>query len=160
MAAAVAAGLLLNLRSVGFGVAMAPSLDAPLWKRALWSHLTIDEATAVGTTQLEHRWRRYGFVFTGVAMLLAWNLSTVVGATVFSSGGAMVQQWGIDAAIPAAFLALLWPRLAVARQRRTALVGAALALILVPELPAGLPIVVAALGVAAGWPKSVGDESR
>src|SRR2546429_1667279 len=76
---AIAAGLLLNLRSLGFGVAMAPSLSGPWWKRAVWSHLMIDEATAVGSAQTE-QWRRYGFVVTGVAMFTVWNVSTIVGA--------------------------------------------------------------------------------
>lgn len=148
---AIATGLLLNLRSLAFGVAMAPSLSGPWWKRAFWSHLMIDEATAVGSAQFEHRWRRYGFVFTGLAMFVAWNLSTVLGATAFASAGNIVQRWGIDAAIPSAFLALLWPRLGRADQRRTALVGAAVALALVPITPAGVPVIAASLGVAAGW---------
>ena len=44
--AAVVAGLLLNLRSLGFGVVMAPSLQGSLLWRALTSQLMIDEATA------------------------------------------------------------------------------------------------------------------
>jgi predicted branched-subunit amino acid permease len=111
----------------------------------------IDEATAVGSAQYEHRWRRYGFVSAGVAMFVAWNLSTLLGATAFASAGSLVHRLGIDAAVPAAFLALLWPRLASTDQRRTALVGAALALALVPITPAGVPVIAASLGVAAGW---------
>ena len=148
---AIAAGLLLNLRSLGFGVAMAPSLSGPWWKRAAWSQLMIDEATAVGSAQSEQRWRRYGFVFAGVVLFLAWNLSTLLGATAFAGAGDLVHRWGIDAAIPAAFLALLWPRLASLDQRVTAVVGGAVALALVPIAPPGVPVIAAGLGVAAGW---------
>lgn len=149
--AAVAAGLLLNLRSLAFGVAMAPSLAGPWWKRALWSHLMIDEATAVGVGQSDHRWRRYGFVVTGLAIFVAWNLSTVVGAAALASGGDLVTAWGIDATGPAAFLALLWPRLSRPDQRRTALAGAAVALAVLPFTPPGVPVVAATAGVAVAW---------
>jgi hypothetical protein len=53
---------------------------------------------------------------------------------------------------PAAFLALLWPRLRDGRTERTvALAGAAIALAATPFFPPGLPVVlaaVAALGAA------------
>jgi predicted branched-subunit amino acid permease len=150
-AAAIAAGLLLNLRSLAFGVVMAPALTGPLWKRAWWSQLMIDESTAIGAAQGEPHWRRYGYLCGGLAVFVTWNISTLVGAAVLSSTGDLVHDWGIDATIPAAFLALLWPRLADEGQRRSALAGALIALALVPVAPPGVPIVVAALGVLAGW---------
>ena len=61
-----------------------------------------------------------------------------------------MTTWGIDATIPAAFLALLWPRLADAGQSRSALVGGLVALTLVPFTPPGVPILASALGVLAG----------
>lgn len=144
---AIAAGLLLNLRSLAFGVAMAPSLKGSWWRRALWSQLMIDETTAVGTSLPAGTQRRYGYLYAGVVLFSVWNLSTVVGAAALPSGGDVVTDWGIDAAIPAAFLALLWPRLANSDQRRTALAGAAVALALVPLAPAGIPVIAAAAGV-------------
>jgi predicted branched-subunit amino acid permease len=156
-AAAIAAGLLLNLRSVAFGVVMAPALTGPRWKRALWSQLMIDESTAVGAAQNEKRWRRYGYLCSGVAIFVTWNVSTLVGAAGLSSTGDLVHDWGIDATIPAVFLALLWPRLADAGQWRSALAGALLALALVPVAPPGVPIVVAGLGVLAGWRSGPGE---
>lgn len=151
---AVAAGLLLNLRSLAFGVVMAPSLEGPRWKRALWSHLMIDESTAVGSGQVEARWRRYGFVYTGLAIFATWNISTLVGAIALSSAGHVVTDWGLDATIPAAFLALLWPRLVDRRHVRVALAGALVALALVPVAPPGVPIVAGAVGIAAAWRRS------
>jgi predicted branched-subunit amino acid permease len=148
--AAIAAGLLLNLRSLAFGVAMSTALVGPWWKRAAWSQLMIDESTAVGSAQTEHRWRRYGYLCAGLSIFATWNLTTFVGAASLSSSGDVVTTWGIDATIPAAFLALLWPRLADPRQRRSALVGALVALTLIPFTAPGVPIVAAALGVLAG----------
>jgi branched chain amino acid efflux pump len=148
--AAVAAGLLLNLRSLAFGVAMSSALAGPWWKRAAWSQLMIDESTAVGSGQTEQRWRRYGYLCAGLSIFATWNLTTFIGAAALSSGGEVVTTWGIDATIPAAFLALLWPRLADAGQRRSALVGGLVASTLIPFAPPGVPIIASALGVVAG----------
>jgi 4-azaleucine resistance transporter AzlC len=149
--AAIAAGLLLNLRSLAFGVVMAPDLTGPWWKRAAWSQLMIDETTAVASAQRERRWRRYGYLWTGLVLFAVWNLTTAVGAAGLSSADDLVTTWGIDATIPAAFLALLWPRLSDDAQRRTALCGALIATALVAVAPPGVPIVAAGLGVLAGW---------
>jgi predicted branched-subunit amino acid permease len=148
--AAIAAGLLLNLRSLAFGVAMSTALAGPWWKRAAWSQLMIDESTAVGSAQTEHRWRRYGYLCAGLSIFATWNLTTFVGAAALSSSADVVTTWGIDATIPAAFLALLWPRLADGGQRRCAIAGGLVALTLIPITPPGVPILAAALGVLAG----------
>jgi 4-azaleucine resistance transporter AzlC len=148
--AAIAAGLLLNLRSLAFGVAMTSALAGPWWKRAAWSHFMIDESTAVGSAQSERRWRRYGYLCAGLTIFVTWNLSTLIGAATLSSGGELVTTWGIDATIPAAFLALLWSRLADVDQRRSAVAGGLIALALVPFAPPGVPILAAAVGALAG----------
>jgi predicted branched-subunit amino acid permease len=148
--AAIAAGLLLNLRSLAFGVAMTSALAGPWWKRAAWSQLMIDESTAVGSAQTEHRLRRYGYLCAGLTIFVTWNLTTFIGAAALSSSSDVVTTWGIDATIPAAFLALLWPRLADAGQRRSSVAGGLIALTLVPFAPPGLPILAAAFGVLAG----------
>ncbi|MEM9037824.1 MAG: AzlC family ABC transporter permease [Actinomycetota bacterium] len=149
VAAAVTAGVLLNLRSLAFGMVMAPALAGPWWKRAAMSQLMIDESTAVGTTRSELRWRRYGYLVAGLAVFVVWNLTTLVGVSAVSSSGDLIERTGLDAAGPAVFLALVWPRLADATQRRVALVGAVVALALVPVAPPGVPIVAAVVGVAA-----------
>jgi predicted branched-subunit amino acid permease len=148
---AIAAGALLNLRSLAFGVVMASALHGPWWKRAAWSQLMIDESTAVGSAQTDLRLRRYGYLCGGVAVFVAWNVSTLVGAAALSSSGDLVTDWGIDAAIPAVFLALVWPRLADRGQRHSALLGAVIALALLPIAPPGVPILAAGIGVVAGW---------
>ena len=59
---------------------------------------------------------------------------TVLGASVLSSSEDLIDDLGIDATIPAAFLALLWPRLTHREQRIIAAGGAAIALALVAFL--------------------------
>lgn len=157
VAAAILAGILLNLRSLAFGVIMTPTLRGTRWQRAVWSQFMIDEATAVGSAQQERSLQRYGYLWTGVVLFVFWNLATFLGATTIPSAGDVVSDWGLDAAFPAIFLALLWPRMADPGQKRAALVGALVALALVPVAPAGLPIVVAAVGALAGWRRSRGE---
>lgn len=149
---AITAGLLLNVRSLAFGVLLAPVLRAPFWKRALLAQLVIDESTAVATAQETRRWQRFGFVAGGVAVFVVWNLTTLLGVVVASAGDDFVTGFGLDAAAPAAFLALLWPRLTGAGGddgRRIALLGAVIAVVAVPFTPPGIPILLAGLGVLA-----------
>ncbi|MGI9600416.1 MAG: AzlC family ABC transporter permease [Acidimicrobiales bacterium] len=149
--AAITAGLLLNLRSLAFGVAMAPALRGSLPFRLGASQLMIDESTAVGTAQETMALRRYGYLAAGLAVFVLWNASTVLGVAVLSSSGDVVETLGLDAAIPAVFLALLWPRLADPTQRLLAVAGAVVALVLTPITPAGVPIVASAAVVLLLW---------
>jgi len=148
---AIVAGLLLNLRCLAYGVVMAPALVGPRWKRALWSQLMVDQPAALGAAQPNPDLARYAYLVCGAYLFVLWNVATVVGAIALPDAGDVVTDWGLDGGIPAIFLALLWPRLRQPDQRRTALAGAAIAFALVPFTPAGLPVVGAAIGAAAGW---------
>lgn len=148
VAAAAVAGLLLNVRSLAFGVIMAPALDGPWWKRGLLAQLMIDESTAVGTASDDLVTRRYGYIAGGVGVFVVWNLTTVVGFLLFSGSGDLIKDLGLDVAGPAAFLALLWPRLAQRRQLVVAAGGAAIAVGLVAFTPPGVPILASMLAVA------------
>ncbi len=150
--AAVTAGALLNMRSAAFGVVMAPALKGPLWWRALASQVMIDESTAVGSAQTELRWRRYGYLAGGIGVFVLWNISTVIGFTVLGNAGDLVATYGIDATIPASFIALLWPKVHDPQQRLLMVLGAAIALLGAPVLPPGVPILAAALAVLAARP--------
>jgi 4-azaleucine resistance transporter AzlC len=145
---AVLGGLLLSARCVAFGVTLAPLLSGPRWRRLLASHLIIDETAAVAAAQPDPAAARRGFWAAGVSVFVLWNAGTVAGW--FLTGAIDVEATGLDAAIPAAFVALLWPRLDAAPARVAAGVGAATALLAVPLLPAGAPILLAALGALAG----------
>jgi 4-azaleucine resistance transporter AzlC len=145
--AAVLAGLLLNLRCVPFGLVMAPAFPRAWWRRAVASQLMIDEAMAVGSTADGPDLRWFGYLAGGLGVFVSWNAATLVGAALIPSAGTFVTDFGIDATIPAAFLALVWPRLGDRVERRIALLGGAIALVLVPVVPAGLEIVLAAAAV-------------
>lgn len=151
-ATAIGAGLLLNLRSLAFGVLLAPALTGSTGVRALLAQLVIDESTAVATVQEDRRWQRYGFLAGGVAVYVVWNLTTVLGVVLASGDDGFITDLGLDAAAPAAFLALLWPRLVGsdgAAGRRIALAGAVVAAATIPLAPPGIPILLAGFGVLA-----------
>lgn len=146
--AAAAAGLLLNVRSLAFGMIMAPVLTGALWQRALMSQVMIDESTAVATANTDPALRRYGYLAAGISVFVVWNVMTVIGFVAFSDADDLITDLGLDVAGPATFLALLWPRLADRRQLVTAVSGAAIALALVPFAPPGVPVLASMLGVA------------
>jgi predicted branched-subunit amino acid permease len=154
--AAVATATLLGARNGFYGLQMAPLLGTRGPRTAVAAQLTIDESTAVGTAQLAvHPGRvdlvRYGFWATGLSVFVFWNAMTLLGAVVGDALGDP-RRYGLDAAAAAAFLALLWPRVAAVRPRAVALGAVALALALVPVAPAGVPVLAAAVvGVLGGW---------
>ena len=145
--AAVTAGLRLNLRSLAFGVSMAPSLKGSLLWRAGVSQLMIDESTAIGSSQSTHELRRYGYLWGGLSVFVLWNATTLIGVSVLSEAESLITDLGIDATIPAAFLGLIWNKLENAKHRTVALIGAITALILVPITPAGIPVIAAASAI-------------
>ncbi len=149
VSAAILAGALLNVRSLAFGVAMAPRMPRGWMKRALWSHLMIDESVAVATAEQELHLQRFGYLAGGLGVFALWNLATMLGATIAIDTSDFVSQIGLDATIPAAFLALLWPRLQ-SGQHRIAAAGALIAVAAVTWTPAGMPILLAAFGVVVG----------
>ncbi|MAH19561.1 MAG: branched-chain amino acid ABC transporter permease [Acidimicrobiaceae bacterium] len=145
--AAVTAGLLLNLRSLAFGVSMAPSLKGSLLWRVGVSQLMIDESTAIGSSQSTHELRRYGYLWGGLSVFVLWNATTLIGVSVLSEAESLITDLGIDATIPAAFLGLIWNKLENVKHRVVALIGAITALILIPITPAGIPVIAAASAI-------------
>jgi len=153
-AAAIATSTFLGLRNGFYGVGLAPVLRPIRGPRKVAAaQLTIDESTAVALAQPHDdvAARREGFWWTGIGVYVLWNAITVAGAMLGSRIGDP-SQWGLDAAAAAAFLALVWPRLATPRARAVAAASAILALALTPVLPAGLPVLAAAaVAIVAGW---------
>ncbi|GAB3657455.1 hypothetical protein GCM10027596_12650 [Nocardioides korecus] len=141
-------GLLLGTRNTLYGLQVAPRLGLRGWRRAAAAHLVIDESTAMTVTRSDPVLARTGFHATGLAVLVLWNLATLAGALLGDAVGDP-RDYGLDAAVGAAFLGLLWPRLDAARHRVAAVLGAAVALALVPLVPAGVPVLAAAV-VALG----------
>ena len=138
--------LLLGSRNTLYGLRLAPLLNWHGARRAGAAHLLIDESTAMSVNRDNTEDARTGFLSTGLAVFLFWNLATLGGALAGTALGDP-RTYGLDAAVGAAFLALLWPRLSDPRNRVVALVAAGVALGLVPLTAAGVPV-LAAGGVA------------
>ena len=139
-----ASAILLGARNGLYGVRLVPLLDVRGGRRLVAAQLTIDESTAVALANEDRRPAgQLGFWVTGLAIFLLWNLGTLVGAVAGSAVGDP-RDLGLDAAAPAAFLALLAPRMRGRTEWNAALLAAAVAVASVPLVPAGLPVLVAA----------------
>ena len=148
--AAVLGGLLLNARHLPYGLAVADVVGRSWPARLLGAHVMVDEVVAFAKAQTDPRRARQAYWLLGATMFTSWNLGTVLGAL----AGAAVpdpDRFGVDAAFPAALFALLLPTVRGAMTTRVTVVGATLALLVTPWVPAGLPVLVAVLGlVVAG----------
>jgi predicted branched-subunit amino acid permease len=150
----VIGGLLLNLRHLPFGLAMSETVGTRWASRLVGAHLLIDEVVAFsrarrgGPGGLQRA--RAAYWACGIALAVLWNLGTLVGAVI---GQAVPDPsvFGVDAAFPAALLALLLPTLRAPDARRVGLLGAAVAVVATPWLPPGLPVLLGLVGlVVAG----------
>jgi len=141
---AIATATLLGFRNALYGLQMAPILKVKGIRRVLAAQITIDESTAVATLQDNDEDRKRGFYLTGVSVYIFWNLFTFLGALGASAIGDP-SVWGLDAAVPAAFLGLIWPRLKNKLQFIVSVIAIAWALLLTPITPAGIPIITTVL---------------
>jgi branched chain amino acid efflux pump len=152
-ASAIGAATLLGTRNALYGMQMAPLVQTHGLRRILAAHVTIDESTGVALSQAPRGTAamRAGFWLTGLGVYVFWNLFTLLGALGAQALG-NPASWGLDAAVPAAFLGLVWPRLESPFLRATAAASMAVAIALVPVLPAGLEIIATVLvAVVLGW---------
>ncbi len=142
----MATALMLGTRNTLYGLRLASLLDLRGVRRLVGAHLVIDESTAMSVARETTAAARVGFWTTGIGIFVCWNSFTLLGAAAGTALGDP-RTWGLDAAVGAAFLALLWPRLVDRRNQVVAAGGALVALALVPLVPAGVPVIAAA-GVA------------
>jgi predicted branched-subunit amino acid permease len=140
--AGVLSSVLLGSRNALYAVVLQDLMPLHGPRKVLAAQITIDESTAVATAA-PRQYAHVGFWWAGGTVYVMWNLATLLGA----AGAAAVdtQALGLDGAVGAAFLGLLWPRLR--ESWRVALGGAALALVAVPLTPAGVPVLIAGLAV-------------
>jgi branched chain amino acid efflux pump len=144
--AAVLGALLLNARHLPFGLAIGDIMGTGVLARAVGSHFMIDESVAFALAQRDPARARAVFWFLGTVAFVVWNLGTVAGA----AAGQVIGDpdvFGLDAAFPAALLALLLPSFKNARVRNASLMGAVIALATTPFLPAGVPVLLALGGL-------------
>ena len=143
---AVASGLLLAARNSLYGMRLSELLRPVGWKRIPGAQLVIDESTALALAQDDDERSREALWWTGATVFVFWNIGTVLGVQLGDVVGDP-ETYGLDAAFPASFVALLGPLVRAMPARVAALAGSAIAMIAVPFTPAGLPILLAALGV-------------
>ena len=140
--AALAGGLLLGTRNTLYAMRLSPLLQVRGLRRLLAALGTIDESTAMAVAQPGPALARTAFWWTFGGVFVFWNMTTMLGAVT----GSLINpaSFGLDAVVPAAFLALLAPRLRNARlERRIAVTAAVIAAVLIPITPPGVPVLAA-----------------
>jgi len=148
--AGAATAIMLGARNALYGLRLSELLNVRGGRRLLTAQLIIDESTAMAIGRDSDRAARLGFYATGIGVFTLWNIGTAVGV-LGASWLSDPRLLGLDAAAPAAFLALLAPRLRGREAWAVALAAALVALVAVPFVPVGFPVLIASLvGVVAG----------
>src|SRR5438552_8486648 len=146
-----ATAALLGSRNALYGLRLSSLLNARGWRRPAASHFVIDETTAMAIARDDPALSRFAFWSTGLALFSLWNLGTLIGALA-THVVSNPKLLGLDAAPPAAFLALLAPRLRAREPLAIALAAGVVAIAVLPFVPAGVPLLIVALPVALfGW---------
>ena len=139
--AAVAAAVLLNARYAAIGIAVAPSFKGSRLRRFVESQLIVDESWAVA--QVGHgRINRRVLVGAGLVLFPFWVGGTALGV-LFGDVLGDPERFGLDAAFPALFLALLATQLVNRRTVLAAVAGGVIAFVLIPVAPPGVPVIAA-----------------
>jgi 4-azaleucine resistance transporter AzlC len=149
VAAAVAAAVLLNARYAPISVTVGDQFRGSVVRRLLEAQLIVDESWAL-SRRSDGRYDRRILVGGGLVLYVCWVGGTALGALVGDRLGDP-ERYGLDAAFPALFLALLVPQVTSRRALAAALAGGAIALVLIPFVPAGVPIVAATAACFIGW---------
>ena len=145
--AGAATAALLGSRNALYGLRLSSILDRSGLKRLLAAHFVIDETTAMAIAREAPAESRFAFWATGAALFVFWNTGTLIGALATH----LVPDpkvLGLDAAPPAAFLALLAPRLRAREPMAIALAAGVVALACQPFVPAGISLLIVAVLVA------------
>ena len=145
-----AGAVLLGSRNTLYSLRLARLLQVRGAARVFLAQGVTDESTALALAQPDQASARAGFRATFFSLYLTWNAATLAGAVSAGSIGSP-ESFGLDVIGPAAFLALIWPRLAAGRaERLVGAGGAAIAIATTPLLPPGAPIILAAVAALAG----------
>ena len=147
-ASAFGGAALLAARNAVYGVAMSPHIAESRLARAVGSHFVIDETTAMALAEHDLALRRRAFWMSGIVLGTSWNIGTLIGAAIGTAVDP--QTFGLDAAFPVMFIAMLAPHLRTRAGRRAAAFGGIATVALAPFMPVGLPILVSAFGILFG----------
>jgi len=145
IAAGIGAAILLNARYAP--ISLTVPIGGSLPRRLVLSQLIVDESWAVSHVRGRVETRR--LIGAGCVLYVCWNAGTVLGVLVGDVLGDP-ETYGLDAAFPALFLALLVPQIRSRTHLAAALLGAAIALALVPFTSPGVPIIAASAACLVG----------
>ncbi|WP_414506070.1 AzlC family ABC transporter permease [Streptomyces sp. NEAU-L66] len=145
---AAAGAFFLGARNAFYGLRLSAVLGYRSTVKPFAAHWVIDETSAVTLAQPDRRTARLGFTVTGLTLYVLWNLTTLVGALGAEALGD-TEAWGLDAAGPAVFLALLAPMLKDTVERVAAGLAVVLVMVTLPLLPTGVPVLISALAAPA-----------
>jgi 4-azaleucine resistance transporter AzlC len=149
VAAAIAAAVLLNARYAPISVTVGDQFEGPLLRRLLEAQLIVDESWALSRRE-DGRYDRRLLIGGGLVLYVCWVGGTALGAVIGNRLGDP-ERYGLDAAFPALFLALLITQIDSRRALAAALAGGTIALVLIPLAPPGVPIVAATAACLIGW---------
>lgn len=144
VAAAIVAALLLNSRYAPIGINVARIFRGSPLRRFGEAQLVVDESWALARGDYAL------LVGIGILLWLFWVGGTAVGLALGSVIGDP-SRFGIDGAFAALFVGLLATQVRSRTRARVAVLGAAIAAVLIPFTPPGIPIVVSTVAVFAGW---------
>lgn len=132
---------LLGARNMFYSISLANILQATGWRKLPVAHLVIDESTAMALAHDEPQDARTAFAWTGVSIFIMWNAMTLLGALAGNAIGDP-KTFGLDAAVGAAFLGLVWPRLNTRLAHIVAVAAVIAAVVLIPITAPGVPIIL------------------
>jgi predicted branched-subunit amino acid permease len=146
--AGAATAMLLGSRNALYGLRLSSLLNVSGLRRVAASHFVIDETTAMAIARDTPPDSRFAFWATGFILFTFWNVGTLIGALA-TQVIPDPKAFGLDAAPPAAFLALVAPRLRGREPVAIAIGAAIVVLAVLPFVPPGVPLLIVALLVVA-----------
>jgi 4-azaleucine resistance transporter AzlC len=149
VAAAIAAAVLLNARYAPISVTVGDQFEGSVLRRLLEAQLIVDESWALSRRE-DCRYDRRLLIGGGLVLYACWVGGTALGAVIGNRLGDP-ERYGLDAAFPALFLALLITQIDSRRALAAALAGGTIALVLIPFAPPGVPIIAATAACLIGW---------
>jgi 4-azaleucine resistance transporter AzlC len=152
VAAAVVAAVLLNARYAPISVTVGDQFQGSPLRRLLEAQLIVDESWAL-SRQPDGRYDRRLLLGGGLVLYCCWVGGTALGALIGDRFGDP-ERYGLDAAFPALFLALLVPQVRSRQTLAAAVAGGVIALVLIPFTPPGVPIIAATAACLIGLIRS------
>jgi predicted branched-subunit amino acid permease len=141
----------MNSRFLPMSAAVGPSFGGGPLKRAAKGQTVVDASWAL-SSRGDGSFDEHLLIGASALAYLSWVGGTAVGA-VWGDHLGDPNSLGLDAIFPAFFFGLLLNELRSPRSRGVAALGTAIALVLVPLTPPGVPVLVASLAALVGLTK-------